>query len=324
MAGVSTVGRYHTNDSGKTLPCTAGVRSCRFVHGSTPEEAAGNWQNQMAAELIPAAVIAESAADKLQRYRETQLKHMDDRELAEAILLEVDAFGGDVETVSKAIALASELHGNQFRKGTRGDVANPPYIEHPLRNTLRLIRLGCVDVPTISGSVLHDTVEDGASVFVKKRGWSNRKSQDEAAARVELTVHIEMVFGEETRKIVIAVTNPLPLGDHRNRTSEEKHLVYVVHLRAEVLPNPKAFLVKISDFTDNATGLYHGIGSMDPVKLRSQATKYLLSVPIFQEGLDTLEFDLPDHSVEMLRQGLKETERRLRRIIAGWDGSDKI
>ena len=50
--------RYHTNDSGKTLPCSAELRECRFVHGATPEEAAQNWQNQMADELIPTAAAS--------------------------------------------------------------------------------------------------------------------------------------------------------------------------------------------------------------------------------------------------------------------------
>lgn len=325
MAGAQTVGRYHTNDSGKTLPCTAGVRECRFVHGTTPDEAAENWQQHMADELIPAAQAPELSADeRLQRFRLTSLKHMDDRDLAEAILLETDAIGLDSQKVATAIALASELHGNQFRKGNRGDLANPPYIEHPLRNALRLIRLGCRDESTIIGEILHDTVEDGSSVFVKARGWSNRQSRDEHAARAELTVHIEATFGAETREIVIAVTNEVPEGDPRTQTVEQKHRVYVSHLRAQVLHSPKAFLVKISDFIDNATGLYHGVGSLDPVKLKNQATKYLLSIPVFQEGLDTLDLPIPAHSKELLQRSIIETERRLRRIIDGWDGSGKI
>lgn len=324
MAGAQAVGRYHTNDSGKTLPCTAGVRECRFVHGASPAEAAENWHNQMANDLIPPATISESSSERLQRYRETSLKNMDDRELAETILLEAAVIGADTQHLSEAIALASELHGNQFRKGNRGTVSNPPYIEHPLRNTLRLIRLGCNDTPTLSGCVLHDAVEDGSSVFVKARGWSNRQSQDEHAARAELAVHIEATFGEETREIVIRVTNAIPQGDPRTIPVAEKHRVYVAHLRDEILDSPKAFLVKISDFIDNATGLYHGVGSIDPVKLRNQATKYLLSVPVFLEGLDTLDLPIPEHSKELLRRSMLETERRLQRIVDGWDGSDKI
>ena len=324
MAQLQAVGRYHTNDSGKTLPCTAGVRECRFVHGDSAETAAENWQAQMATELIPVASSPYRPEERLAAHRMTSLKDMDDSALAENILLEVEALGMDTKPIATAIALASELHGNQFRKGTRGTVANPPYIEHPLRNTLRIIRLGSSDQPTLIGSVLHDGVEDGSKVFAKRLGWSNRQASDEHAARAALSSHIESTFGVETREIVIAVTNEIPEGDHRTQTVEEKHRVYVQHLRDQVLHSPKAFIVKKSDFIDNATGLYHGVGSLDPTKLKNQATKYLLSVPVFQEGLNTLKLDLPKHSKQLLQSSLIETERRLRRIIGGWDGTGRI
>lgn len=324
MTQLQVVGRYHTNDSGKTLPCTAGVRQCRFVHGDSPEAAAENWQAQMATELIPVASSPYRPEERLAAHRMTSLKDMDDSALAECIVLEIDQLGIDTAPISNAIALASELHGKQFRKGTRGSVENPPYIEHPLRNTLRLIRLGSSDQPTLIGSVLHDTVEDGAGVFVKSRGGSNREAKDEYSARAKLSTHIEETFGPETQEIVLAVTNDIPEGDPRTMTTAEKHSIYVNHLRSQVLHSPKAFLVKFSDFIDNGTGLYHGVGSLDPTKLKNQATKYLLSVPSFQEGLSTLKLNLPDHSKALLQESLIETERRLRRIIDGWDGTGKI
>lgn len=324
MAQVQAVGRYHTNDSGQTLPCTAGVRQCRFVHGDSPEESASNWQQTMDQDLFPRVQRPEPKDVKLARLRLTSLKDMDDRDLAETILLEVESMDLDVAKVSEAIALASDLHGKQFRKGNRGSVTNPPYIEHPLRNTLRIIRLGCAEESVISGSVLHDTVEDTADVFVKRQGWSNRQAQDEHAARAVLTDHIEKTFGSETREIVIAVTNEIPDRDPRTMSTEEKHAIYVQHLRDQVLHSPKAYMVKISDFIDNATGLYHGVGSIDPEKLKKQATKYLLSVPAFLEGHRNLDLPIPAHSKQLLRDSLIETERRLRKIIDGWDGTGRI
>jgi len=324
MAQVQAVGRYHTNDSGQTLPCTAGVRDCRFIHGSTPEESASSWQQTMESELFSHFQKEEPKSVRLARLRLTSLKDMDDRELAETIVLEAEALEIDVAKVSEAIALASDLHGKQFRKGNRGNVTNPPYIEHPLRNTLRIIRLGCTDVDVVSGSVLHDTVEDTADVFVKRQGWSNRQAQDEHAARAVLTDHIENTFGSETRKIVIAVTNEIPDRDPKTMTTAEKHAVYVQHIKDQVLNSPKAYMVKISDFIDNATGLYHGVGSIDPTKLKNQATKYLLSIPVFQKGLDNLDLPVPEHSKRLLQDSIIETERRLRKIIGGWDGTGRI
>jgi len=324
MAQAQAVGRYHTNDSGQTLPCTAGVRECQFIHGSSPEESASNWHQTMEDQLFPRTQRSESKDEKLARLRLTSLKDMDDRELAETILLEVESMGLNVAKVSEAIALASDLHGKQFRKGNRGSVTNPPYIEHPLRNTLRIIRLGCAEESAIVGSVLHDTVEDTADVFVKRQGWSNRQAQDEHAARAVLTTHIERAFGIETRQVVIAVTNEIPSRDPKIMTTAEKHAEYVQHLWDQVLHSPKAFMVKISDFIDNATGLYHGVGSIDPTKLKNQATKYLLSIPAFQKGLDTLDLPIPEHSKRLLQDSLIETERRLRKIIDGWDGTGRI
>lgn len=52
--------RYHTNDQGKTLRCTADKQECRFVHGSTAAEAAENWQQQMADGLLPKSARVEA------------------------------------------------------------------------------------------------------------------------------------------------------------------------------------------------------------------------------------------------------------------------
>lgn len=326
MEKLQSVERYHTNDSGRTLPCTAGARTCRFIHGSTPAEAAENWQQQMQQELLPQAMSPEQSKEhKLNHYRNMPLKNMNDRELAETIILESEALGLDIQKVSKAIALASELHAEQCRKGTRGNITNPPYIEHPLRNTLRLIRLGCRDESTINGSTLHDTVEDGSTVFVARKGWSKDETKDESRARRELSVHIEVSFGKETAEIVLAVTNDLqPHNKSKPLSVEQKHAIYVNHLKEQILKNPGAFLVKISDFIDNATGLHHGVGSIDPTKLSNQAKKYLKAIPVFQEGLDSLKIPLPVHSKELLQKCLGETQRRLERITNGWDGKEKI
>lgn len=326
MGKLQTVESYHTNDSGRTLPCTAGVRDCRYVHGNTPLEAAENWQKQMQNELIPQTISKEESKElRLKSYREMSLKHMNDSELAETIILESEALGFDTNRIAKAIALAAELHGDQNRKGNRGNVSNPPYIEHPLRNTLRLIRLGCRDEPIINGSTLHDTVEDGSEVFAKRKSSESASTKNIPLARKELTVHIEVSFGKDTAEIVLAVTNDLPPHNGGKPLSvDQKHAIYVEHLRQQILKSPGAYLVKISDFIDNATGLHHGVGTMDPVKLSNQARKYLKAIPVFEEGLRTLNLPLPTHSKDILHKCLGETKRRLSRIANGWDGNGKI
>lgn len=70
------------------------------------------------------------------------------------------------EKLKSAIALATTLHENQSR-GARETLKRTPYIEHPLRNAIRLIRLGNAEQDVIFANVLHDTVEDGSVDFVK-------------------------------------------------------------------------------------------------------------------------------------------------------------
>lgn len=249
---------------------------------------------------------------------------MSDSELSEALLLEAEELDFDMAKISEAIALASDLHGKQYRKGNRGDVVTPPYIEHPLRNSLRLVRLGVVNQRVIIGSILHDTVEDGAFVFAKRQGLSNKAASDEQQSRTMLTAHIEDRFDGETRRIVIGVTNEIAPASHKKLTTEEKHQIYYNHCKNEVVNDPAVFLVKLSDFIDNATGLYHNVATMDPEKVRSQARKYRMVTDMFEHAARTLDLPIPQHSRELIIISIVETRRRLDRIIAGWNGIGKI
>lgn len=318
-------GRYHTNEDGKTLPCTAGERPCRFIHGDTPSESSSKWHETMDSQLIPSPVkYSANNAEKRRQFRETSLKNMSDSELSEALLLEAEELDFDMAKISEAIALASDLHGKQYRKGNRGDVSTPPYIEHPLRNSLRLVRLGTIKQEIIAASILHDTVEDGSFVFAKRQGLSNRIAADEHQSREMLTAHIEERFNGETRRIVIGVTNEIPPADHKNFTTEQKHQIYYNHCKNEVVNDPAIFLVKLSDFIDNATGLYHNVATMDPEKVRSQARKYRMVTDMFEHAARTLDLPIPQHSRELIIISIVETRRRLDRIIAGWNGVGKI
>ena len=64
-----------------------------------------------------------------------------------------------VKPLRLAMEVATLAHLDQFRKnGIKSD--EDPYIVHPLRNVLRLLRYGCSDVEILSATALHDTVED--------------------------------------------------------------------------------------------------------------------------------------------------------------------
>lgn len=308
--------RFHTNDEGRTLPCDAAPGNCKFIHGSTPEEAASNWQLTMASQLMPKAVSRSAEYKRRIELSERPLKSMDDGELEEAILLESRALELDTQRIQEAVNLARELHAHQRRKGNRGSLENPPYIEHPLRNTLRLIRMGVKDQETVEGSILHDTVEDGSGVFARKyHGYSRRQSTDEEQTRKLLLAHLKLRFQGRTAEIVLAVSNPIE--KNRDLAPEEKRANYKRHVEEQISRDSAVFLVKTSDFIDNATGLYHGQGSMDPQKLANQAQKYLDTLGSFEDAYNKLHLPIPERSKVLIGNAFAITRKRLARIIEG-------
>lgn len=74
-------------------------------------------------------------------YRATKLKDMDSAALVFAILHEIDTDRVDRTQLGNALELATAAHLSQKRIG-RAAYPVDPYIVHPLRNVLRLIRLG--------------------------------------------------------------------------------------------------------------------------------------------------------------------------------------
>jgi hypothetical protein len=80
-------------------------------------------------------------------------------------------------------------------------------------------------------------------------------------------------FGRATAELVAAVTNPeWPPG-------ADQHGAYREHLAASLGASPWARVVKASDFTDNAVGLFHTTGP----KLVELARKYSPVVPVLSE-----------------------------------------
>lgn len=85
------------------------------------------------------------------------LKDMTASELANCLRSAGRQLDFNDEKLKSAIALATTLHENQSR-GARVTLKRTPYIEHPLRNAIRLIRLGNAEQDVIIANVLHDMV----------------------------------------------------------------------------------------------------------------------------------------------------------------------
>ncbi|WP_072804156.1 HD domain-containing protein [Rhodococcoides yunnanense] len=230
-------------------------------------------------------------------FRNLRLHDMDGAMLT----LSIDYELGDQPLVRTAVGLASLAHRDQTRPGSSG--TPEPYINHPLRNTLRLIRLSSRDPEALAATALHDTVEDQPERLVELlQGDRTAAPRDEA--RRLLSAYFEGTVSDT----VWAVTNPpRPSG----LTIELKNAAYVEHVTA-VIDNPRVYLVKVSDFIDNAGSLS---ALADPVKRNRLREKYGPLVPIFQDaalrhgdalGLDSEGFTRLTKRLDDLAAALRE------------------
>ncbi|MBY6687267.1 HD domain-containing protein [Rhodococcus sp. BP-149] len=200
-----------------------------------------------------------STSDALTRaLNDVPLKEMDPSLLAHAIRYEARGRGLKTSPLEDALAVASYAHLMQ-RRTTRGDQINDPYITHPSRNVLRLMRYGCADLDALVATALHDTVEDQSDRIVDLLGGSQALGA------------LEAHFGAEVARLVVAVTTP-------PRTGEDRAAQYVEHVTA-VIRDPKVFLVKVSDFVDNAGSLKYLV---DEAKRTKLLRKYAPLVTVFE------------------------------------------
>lgn len=220
-----------------------------------------------------------------------------------------------------AMALAAFLHSGDTRMvpthDSEGQIKQPstPYIVHPLRCTLRLVRWGVSNVDVLRAAVLHDVVEDHAEDIVGLMGHDPDPMTPTEIRETALR-YLTDIFGADVADIVNAVSNPIPSS---KLSRVEKNALYVEHVKEDVLPLAGAFLVKVSDFIDNATSLHYG-GNAEDSKRR--ANKYLPLAVMFLEtwikdwapGSDNRTL-LTDDGAAKMEQKLEEATRYLVRII---------
>ena len=166
--------------------------------------------------------------------RSLDLKELDSAQMTQRLTLEAKTLEWlNEERLEAAIALASILHRDQTR-GNRGNFQQTPYIEHPLRNAIRLLDFGAEDEDLILAAILHDVIEDGARTFV--RTVLRSEYTGELAARALLAQFIGEHFGERVLKLVTAVTNDyLTDEDKSRRTFEEKCSTYFHHVSNSIV-----------------------------------------------------------------------------------------
>jgi hypothetical protein len=214
------------------------------------------------------------------------------------------------ERLNDAIQVASYLHRTDVRRGGRGGMPNPPYIEHPLRVALRLTALGVKDVDTYLAAVLHDTVEDHAFEFADFDGVP--RSATEQEARTAAFNFIGSKFGYTTAAIVDAVSNPiLPEGISK----ADKVKQYQEHVEKIALRSESSRIVKFSDFVDNAGSLHHHYEYDDP-KAKYFIDRYMPLIPLYREVFDK---DAVFYNPSYARNRLRDVEAQFAKFQAGLD-----
>lgn len=235
------------------------------------------------------------------------LKEMDSSLLTLSLLSSAKTLGIEHE-VSSAVSFAAYFHLGQTRMA-RGNLPRTPYIEHPLRNTIRLIRWGWNDRDTLIASIFHDVPEDCAGEVAELARFYDTSFEEEDDTEVALS-WIGNTFGARVAQIDRAVTNPPMLP---NLSLEKKFSVYRLHIRENVLDDDGALLVKASDLCDNAGSLHHHIGIAKPESLVRRARKYL---PVLGDVYAALEASsLPRAVVRRAMSGIAAAIEVCQQII---------
>lgn len=177
---------------------------------------------------------------------------------------------GSSELITSAATMASFLHRSQTRF-VRGDMDRVPYIEHPLRVALRLIRWGARDAELIAAALLHDVVEDCANELIAVFGEPGENAMD-CLARL---------YGPQVAALVDQVTNPGACSS----SSAEACANYMAHVEGMARRMQLSLLIKASDLKDNAGSIKHQLGHGKDAKMLRMLAKYLPVVALVVEGV---------------------------------------
>jgi len=189
--------------------------------------------------------------------------------------------------VNQAFLSAAEWHKDQQR-------TNGPYLDHILRVSLRVLcHYGIKDPDILAAALLHDSIEDQCYKIV----GHDKATPEEALAEISKR------FNPRVSRLLKALTNP---PGHISRDE------YDAHVRQNLLDEPDAVPIKISDFTDNAVGIFWTVGEEKKIKL---AGKYLPLVDFYRDLITSGHYQFNDIAKAKILKQLNDGEMRMRDIL---------
>ena len=189
------------------------------------------------------------------------------------------------QKVADALHLAGRLHAADRRQ-------REPYVNHLLRVALRIVsHYGVSDTDILCAALLHDSVEDHAGDLA-------------ADGRPGAFAALADRFGSQVAELVEAVTNPVYVPD------VDRNEQYRAHVAASLAANPRARVIKVSDFTDNGVGVIHITG---PKAVRL-ARKYAPLVPVLAELITRPDTPLSAQAKALILRQLRTAKERFAAI----------
>ncbi len=203
--------------------------------------------------------------------------------LRERFATEIASFPeADRRRLEDALDLAARLHEGDHRE-------REPYLNHPLRVTIRILsHYGVRDADVAVAGLLHDTVEDHPEGLAP--GGGRQAALAALAGR----------FGPRAAGLVGSVTNP-EYDPGRDRNEQ-----YLEHVAESLERSPWARVVKASDFADNGAGLIHTAGP----RVERLAAKYAPLVPVLRDLIARPDTPLSPEAKQRIFAQLDRTEER--------------
>lgn len=173
----------------------------------------------------------------------------------------------DNELIQLSLQLGLALHADDKR-------TNGHYTDHLMRVMLHVIEdFGIRDPNLIAAAPLHDAFEDHPRDLVM--ALTGEKPDNRETARQLGRSVLAALTNEDVVHIIEAVTNPeIPEGAN-------KLDMYTEHTRHLIMTEPKARVLKLADFIDNAGGNHATLGD----KQRKLDEKYIRQFRMHKMGL---------------------------------------